>query len=385
MPAFRALGQSVSQTPPPITFEDWKKASESQDAVEYGLTFPSAYSSRFPENDVVSLRIVMPVDAKQPVPAVILLHYLGATDLKIERSIASHLAEKGVASIVMALPYHLSRTPKGHVSGELAIQPDPAKLIETMTQSVWDTRRTIDWIATRPELDSSRIGIGGTSLGALVATLAYALDPRIKKASFMLSGADLANILWHSSRVVTQREELRGKGYTESKLREALKEIEPLEYLPKREPSATLVIGARNDTVIPPADTQKLIDALGSPKVIWLDTGHYGGAFVQGKLLRIVANFFAEEFSGRSYVPPARIYAPTIRVGIDANAISGFQVGIGLDIWRSNAAADAFGNLMVTPRGVELFVGRRIDRGFAIGITATRRGLSPGAFWSAVL
>lgn len=378
-------GQVVAQAPPPIVFDDWKKIAESQDAVEYSLTFPSAYTSRFPENDTVSLRIIMPADVRQPAPVVILLHYLGATDLKIERSISSRLAENGVASVIMALPYHLSRTPKGYASGELAIQPDPEKLIETMTQSVWDARRTMDWISTRPELDSSRIGIGGTSLGALVATLAYALDPRIKKASFLLSGADLANILWHSSRVVGQREVLRSKGYSESKLREALKDIEPLSYLPRREPAATLVIGARHDTVIPPVDTQKLIDALGSPKVIWIGTGHYGGAFVQGKLLRIVASFFTEELNGRTFEPPARIYAPTIRVGVDANAISGVQVGIGLDIWRSNVGADAFGNLMFTPRGMELFVGRNIDRGLAIGLTVTRRGLSPGAFWSAIL
>ena len=327
----------------------------------------------------------MPAAVQGPVPSVVLLHYLGASDLKIERSIAGHLAQNGIASVIMALPYHLGRTPPGRASGELAIQADPKKLIATMTQSVWDVRRTLDWIQTRPELDVNRIGIGGTSLGAMVATLSYALDPRIQLASFMLAGADLAHILWNSSRVVTQRDTLRSLGYTESRLSEALKEIEPLEYLGKRSPGKTFVVGARYDTVIPPVDTHKLIVGLGSPKVLWLDTGHYGGAFVQGKLLRSVASFFIEEFAGRSYIPPRRIYAPTIRVGIDANTVTGLQVGVGLDLLRFDSTGSAFGSLIFTPRGAQVFLGKRIDRGFALGLTVTSRGLSPGAFWSAVL
>jgi hypothetical protein len=45
---------------------------------------------------------------------------------------------------------------------------------------VYDMMRTIDWIATRPELDSKRVGCMGISGGGMATLFAAALDPRIQ-------------------------------------------------------------------------------------------------------------------------------------------------------------------------------------------------------------
>jgi len=47
---------------------------------------------------------------------------------------------------------------------------------------VWDVMRTIDYIATRPELDSTRIGCMGISGGGMVTAFSAALEPRIRVA-----------------------------------------------------------------------------------------------------------------------------------------------------------------------------------------------------------
>ncbi|MBV9613569.1 MAG: hypothetical protein JO091_13930 [Acidobacteriaceae bacterium] len=47
---------------------------------------------------------------------------------------------------------------------------------------VWDVMRSIDWIAMRPELDSSKIGCMGISGGGTCTLFASALDLRIKAA-----------------------------------------------------------------------------------------------------------------------------------------------------------------------------------------------------------
>ena len=47
---------------------------------------------------------------------------------------------------------------------------------------VWDVMRTIDYIATRPELDASRVGCMGISGGGTVTLFAAALEPRIRVA-----------------------------------------------------------------------------------------------------------------------------------------------------------------------------------------------------------
>jgi dienelactone hydrolase len=47
---------------------------------------------------------------------------------------------------------------------------------------VWDARRLLDYLATRPEVDPTRVAIMGHSLGGKMALYAAAFDPRIRAA-----------------------------------------------------------------------------------------------------------------------------------------------------------------------------------------------------------
>lgn len=315
----------------------------------------------------------------------VILHYWGATDQRIERELARELAANNIAGLMLTLPYHLSRTPKGYRSGELAVQPDPAKLTDTMTQSVQDVRRAIDFIQTRPEFDHTNIGIAGTSLGSIVSILSYAVDTRINVAAFMLGGVDLAHILWHSSRVVQERDALRRRGYTEARMRKELEPIEPLTYLNSRPEGKTFVVGGKFDTVIPRADTEKLIRALPNVKTLWLDTGHYGGVFVQTRIIRTVNNFFTKAFSNTSFTAPKRLFAPTVRFGVQYNTANSLQVAAGIDLWKFNAKGDVFSSILATPKGPELFLGAQLSHGFSLGVFGTPRTVSLGLLWSSVL
>lgn len=74
--------------------------------------------------------------------------------------------------------------------GQSACQPSAgAALLLGQTMIGWrvyDVMRTLDWIATRPELDANRVGLMGISGGGTCTTFATALEPRIKAA--MISG-----------------------------------------------------------------------------------------------------------------------------------------------------------------------------------------------------
>lgn len=370
---------------PSIPFANWAPDRADDDEIEeFRVSFPSPVVSGDPGNDEVRLRVILPRRRTGPVPVVVLLHFWGASDQRMERSLAGDLARQGVASALVSLPYHMERTPAGARSGERAILPDPVHLVRTMTQAVLDVRRSVDFLITRPELDRERIGLAGTSLGSIVGSLVYATEPRIETAAFMLGGIDVAHILWHSSRVVKVRDELRKQGFTEDRLRAALTAIEPGAFLEHRR-GRTFVIGGKYDTVVPAADTQKLIDALPGCETLWLDTGHYGGVFVQRRVMKLVAEFFAVEFTKGGFVPPKKLYAPTLRIAVQANTESGMQVGIGIDVWKSNARGDLFSSFVLTPRGPQLYLGARIDRGLSIGAFATPKRVSPGVFWSTVL
>lgn len=374
----------MATQPPPIPFEAWRPIRDDQDVREFAVSFPSAVVSGVESNDVVPLQVFLPASGTGPFPAVLILHYWGARDLRFERSFAGELARRGVASAILTLPYHLTRAPTGTRSGERAIDPDPERLSLTIVQSVQDARRALDFLASRPEIRGDRLGIAGTSLGAIVSSLTYAVEPRLTHATFMLGGVDLAKILWRSSRTVEPREAMRRRGLTEARLREVLAPVEPLNYLSRRTTGREFVVGARYDTVVPAATTERLIAALPSPKVLWLDTGHYGGVFVQRRLQREVARFFGEEMAGGTFVPPKRLVAPTIRLGVQMNT-QGADIAVGLDVWRFDRRGDGFASLLATPRGPGLFVGWRLERGLSIGATASPKRSSFGLFWSTVL
>ncbi|AIE84857.1 alpha/beta hydrolase family protein [Fimbriimonas ginsengisoli] len=377
-------GAAVTTPPPPIVFAPWQEVARTDLGVEYLVTFPSPFVSAYPANNSVPLRVFLPAIAN-PAPVVLVLHYWGATDLRLERVLAEELNRRGIAAAILTLPYHLSRTPPGHRSGELAVQPDPDSLKATMIQSVWDSRRALDFLVTRPELRGDQVGVAGTSLGALVTGLVAAIDPRIAHASFLLGGVDLAHILWSSSRVVPQRDVLRRRGVTEDRLRATLADIEPLTYLEKHRPASSFVIGGLFDTVIPRSSTEALIKVLDTRNVLWLDTGHYGGIFVQRRLMREVARYFGTSFTSADFVPPKKLYAPTVRLGFKVDTARGLDLGIGLDLYKFDRRGDGYATLFLTPRGPELFAGRRIAQGLSIGFVGSPRGLGGAILWSTVL
>lgn len=374
----------IDQVPQPYTFQDWSKVGEDSNYTEYREVFDTPLPSDKPTNNRVPLALFLP-KSKGPFPAVLILHYWGAVDLKIERELAYNLANHGIASAIMTLPYHLERAPAGYRSGALAVTADPVHIRFTLTESVFDARRAIDFLESRPEFDHQRLGIAGTSLGSIVSSLVYAVDPRPSHAAFILGGVDLADIIWNSSRVVPERETFRRDGYTEDKLRKELKTVEPMEFLSRRKDGTAFVVGGKFDTVIPRRATDELIEALPNPQVLWLDTGHYGGIFVQGRLMKEVGDYFDRSFTGRTYVPPKAIYFPTVRLGAEFGFGEGFDISVGADFFRRKNGMSPVGTFLLTPRGPRIFLGQGIDRSVSIGLLLTTKRVSPAILWSVVL
>jgi dienelactone hydrolase len=382
--SYQVKPEDVLQAPPPYTFDDWKLVEEAEFSRVYEISFASAFTSGVAENDKVRVRCWMPHPPKTPVPSVILLHYWGAADNQMEISLAKRLNDRGIAAFIVPLPYHLSRTAAGRRSGQDAIRPNAQAMVDTMRQATLDIRRTLDFISSRSEFNPSMIGLSGTSLGSIVGSLAFATDQRIKSAAFTLGGIDLAHILMKSSIVQPQREILRKNGVTEESLREALAPVEPLNYLKANEPGrATMVIMARYDQVIPTSSTEKLIDALGTTTRVELNTGHYGGFVIQNRILRLLAGYFDASLQDKPYTVPNSLDVPTIRVGLAYNPESGAQVALGIDLWRSGK--EWYAGPLITPKGIQGFAGRSLNRQMAVGVMVTGTKTTWGLFWNMIL
>ena len=106
-----------------------------------------------------------------------------------QHDFAIQVAEAGMAAVAIEpMGFGCRRDPinarKG-LSRKRAIPSAGGALLVGQTMlgwRVWDVMRTLDYIATRPELDASRVGCMGISGGGTVTVFATALEPRLRVA-----------------------------------------------------------------------------------------------------------------------------------------------------------------------------------------------------------
>ena len=153
--------------------------------------------------------VLLPNAARKPAPAMICVpgHGRGVDDIvgideqgrnRIDKACYQHdfaiqIAEAGMAAVAIEpMGFGCRRDPLNARQGlgRKACEPvaGGALLVgETMIAwRVWDVMRTLDYIATRAGLDSSRVGLMGISGGGTVTVFSTALEPRIRVA--MVSG-----------------------------------------------------------------------------------------------------------------------------------------------------------------------------------------------------
>ncbi len=149
--------------------------------------------------------LLLPEKAQRPSPVMICIpgHGRGVDDIVgiddrgadrtdkagYQHDFAIQVAEAGMAAVAIEpMGFGCRRDPINARQGLSRKACDPvagAALLVGQTMvgwRVWDVMRTIDYIATRPELDQRRVGCMGISGGGTVTVFSTALDQRIRVA-----------------------------------------------------------------------------------------------------------------------------------------------------------------------------------------------------------
>jgi len=142
-----------------------------------------------------------------------------------------------------------------------------------------DINALLDWIQTQPDLDASRVAVGGGSYGGhmTLAVSAFYSD-RIRCSVDLVGPSNLVTFLEHTE---AYRRDLRRVEYGDErdpKMREFLERIAPMNNVGKiRKPM--LVVAGRNDPRVPVSESDQIVAALrnqGTP--VWYiaakDEGH---------------------------------------------------------------------------------------------------------------
>ena len=205
--------------------------------------------------------------ATHPVPCVVILHGLGGSK-ELMAGMALAAAKAGYASLVIDEYGQGERgplkTPPGGQTQELATG---------VVQTSVDVRRGLDYLATRPDIDSKRIGLAGISLGAIIGTVVSGVDTRIKAAVLISGGGDwglILKTLAARNANVGGRDTSGFKKINWASLSVQLAPEDPLSFAPHIAPRPILMFAGRKDTTIVPQSQQELFDAARDPKqILW--------------------------------------------------------------------------------------------------------------------
>lgn len=241
----------------------------------YNLTFDSPFKSAHPENNKVHAEYYVP-SVEKNFPATIVLDITGG-DQSLSRSIATHLASRGVGALFVQMAYYGPRRPPG--SGLRLLSPDLKHTYKAIQQTVLDVRAAVAWLKTRPEVNSSKIAITGTSLGSMIGALSAEMEPDVSKVIVLLGGGGLIdgyldhpaakNLKWSFQLFGGKREDL-------------VKLLAPVDPLTKAENLKTkqvIQFAGSKDEIVPPIMAKLLWEQSGKQVIYWYDCGHYSAAW----------------------------------------------------------------------------------------------------------
>jgi dienelactone hydrolase len=135
--------------------------------------------------------------------------------------------------------------------------------VQFARQGVVDLRRALEVVSAHPEVDGSRAGYVGFSLGAMLGALFCAHDPRIRAAVLAIGGGGMGP-----------------------------EAVDPVHHIGLFAPRPLLFVNAEQDTRVPRARAEALHEAAGEPKrILWFDSGH---ADLPGAALKAIWHFLRQ-------------------------------------------------------------------------------------------
>lgn len=208
--------------------------------------------------------------------AVVLLPYWNA-ERDACRTFGVLLARCGITCLQLSLPYHDERaTPGVGFARELACE-NLGLTIASNRQAVRDARFCLAWLEQQ---GYRRIGIVGISLGASIASIAAAIDPRVRAAALLLMADDFADAIWTGSATRHVRESLERR-LSREESRDAWSIISPAAHAARLAArlDRLLIVSGALDAVFLPELTQRYVERLRAhgldPRWVRYGCGHY--------------------------------------------------------------------------------------------------------------
>lgn len=283
---------------PPREFEyTLQLVAEEERFRVYRLTFTSPFDTPWPENNTVPAELYVPrgegVEGSKKFPAAVVLDIMDGSAI-LPRMMARAAAQNGLIALYVPMPCYNDRRPPGDPHEDL-LRENPAHAADGLRQTVMDVRRAKAILASRPEVDATRIGITGISLGGIMTAVCAGVDGTFARACPILAGGDVATITFHAHESRKLRGAMQEKGITRDYAAEHIfRPVDPLTFASRIGAERCLMINASKDEVIPRATTVALHEAIGKPPVVWLPGTHYSAVGYLPVMQKSVIDFLRD-------------------------------------------------------------------------------------------
>lgn len=230
------------------------KPADPENERMHHISFDGVYGDR------ITGLLSYPDDIRTNIPVIILIHGLGDNkNADYIRAGENILRTAGYAVLRIDLYNHGER--KKYDLGFDLKGENRYYSRDVIMRSVFDLRRAIDVIEQTENLDASRIGYFGISLGGVIGTVLSGVDDRIRVPVIALAGGRM-NFMFGS------------KAFSKS-IRDLFLSIDPIHFVRKISPRPLLMLNANEDEVIPPVTSKFLYRKAKKPKkIVWYDAKH---------------------------------------------------------------------------------------------------------------
>lgn len=188
----------------------------------------------------------------------------------IERTIALKLSKQGFHAVIVNLNEDIVDTTRSIL-----------KINDFFINETINFRQVLDKMLSRPEIDRNRVYAAGLSLGGMRASLALAVEPRLRKAYVYVAGGDVAEIMGTSKvRIIEKYKEEKKRELKIVTDQEYINEltkvikVDPLFYARYRSSKDIFMVLAKNDKQVPYKNQLKLYEAFNRPKARVYRYGH---------------------------------------------------------------------------------------------------------------
>jgi len=205
----------------------------------------------------------------QAFPCVIFLHGIGQ-DKSFHDTIAPIFTEEGYAIAT----YDQFTRGERHLGDEASFVEEALGLRRRASVTVLETRRLVDYLETRDDIEADHIYLLGASFGAITGSTAAAFEPRIRAVVLTYGGGDLPKLFASAEAKAGLG---RAHGVVSMIASYLMAPADPVHHVARIAPRPVLLQNGEQDSVIPPSAARALHKAAAQPKeVVWYEGDHIG-------------------------------------------------------------------------------------------------------------